>query len=164
VEICCESWTDAQVSALHRRGDCYLSLHKGEGWGYPLCDAACRGTPVVATAWAGPVDHLNVEDHFLVRYRLGPVQQHQTYYDPRGRWAEPDVEHAAELLRWIYENQALARQRAGRAAPRLCQQYSFEAVGRMARARLMLLLWRDNPERWRELQEREEGMGREVPA
>src|SRR5262249_13407220 len=39
VNLYCGSWSDAQIEALHRRGDCYVSLHRGEGWGYPLFEA-----------------------------------------------------------------------------------------------------------------------------
>src|SRR5260370_64839 len=28
-----EGWNDAQISALHERGNCYVSLHRGEGKG-----------------------------------------------------------------------------------------------------------------------------------
>jgi ADP-heptose:LPS heptosyltransferase len=40
----CEAWDEITIAALHSRGDCYISLHKGEGWGYPLFEAACRGS------------------------------------------------------------------------------------------------------------------------
>ena len=99
IELWCEAWTDNQLHGLHHRADCYVSLHKGEGWGYPLFEAACRGKPVVATAFAGPADYLDPEHHWLVRHTSTPVQQAYAYYQPSMRWAEPDLAHAAAGMR-----------------------------------------------------------------
>ena len=91
IAMCCAAWSEAHIAALHERGDCYVSLHRGEGWGYPLFEAASRGTPVIATGYAGPLDYLQPRAHQLVRYELRPVRQPYVYYHPRMRWAEPDV-------------------------------------------------------------------------
>ncbi|MDT7604354.1 MAG: hypothetical protein QOF61_2351 [Acidobacteriota bacterium] len=149
VEVRAEGWSVAQVEALHERGDCYVSLHRGEGWGYPLFEAASRGTPVVATNFSGPLEYLSAEDHALVRYRLAEVRQPYIYYHPRMRWAEPDLTHAAELMRGVYANRNRARAQAVRAAARLREQFSLEAVGHAARAKLLDLLSRTQPHKHR---------------
>jgi glycosyltransferase involved in cell wall biosynthesis len=140
IVLYCEAWSEAQIGALHARGDCYLSLHKGEGWGYPLFEAAARGKPVVATNYAGPRDYLDPERHWLVRSRSAPVRQHYRFYRSSMRWAEPDLGHAAEGLRWIYENRDAARAGASQAAQRLVADYSIGRVGELAKARLLHLL------------------------
>src|SRR4029450_5686535 len=61
----CAAWSEAEIAALHASGDCYVSLHRGEGWGYPLFEAAGRGTPVIATSYAGPLDYLTPQEHHL---------------------------------------------------------------------------------------------------
>ena len=136
VEIRAEAWSEAGVEALHRRGDCYVSLHRGEGWGYPLFEAAGRGKPVVATAYSGPLDYLDADAHALVRWTPAPVRQPYLYYSPKMRWAEPDVAHAAEQMRRVFDDRAAARARAGAAAGRLRETFSLAAVGAAARARL----------------------------
>jgi ADP-heptose:LPS heptosyltransferase len=139
VEVQCEGWGEEQIEALHRRGDCYLSLHRGEGWGYPLFEAVCRGKPVVATAHSGPLEYLSEGAHELVRYSLVRVRQQYVYYNPRMNWAEPDVAQASEQLRGIYENREQARARAVEFSREVQRRYSLEAVGELARARLMEL-------------------------
>jgi len=151
VELRAEAWSDSGIEALHQRGDCYLSLHRGEGWCYPLFDAACRGVPVVATAYSGPMEYLDAEHHQLVRYDMGPVKQHYMYYHPRMRWANPDVVEAAQRLRWVYEYRGEARAKAGKAAEEIRRRYALEDVGRLARGRLLELLKRTNPARISEL-------------
>jgi glycosyltransferase involved in cell wall biosynthesis len=155
IHIRCEAWTDAQIEALHARGDCYVSLHRGEGWGYPLFEAASRGTPVVATNYSGPLEYLDEQDHYLVQYRLSSVQQSYTYYQPRMRWAEPDLSHAAEQMREVFNNRESARARAASAATRLRQKYSLDSVGAIAKERLLALLKHTQPQKWQRLEKSE---------
>jgi ADP-heptose:LPS heptosyltransferase/glycosyltransferase involved in cell wall biosynthesis len=151
LEIRCEAWSDAHIAALQARGDCYVSLHRGEGWGYPLFDAACRGTPVIATGYAGPLDYLKPQEHHLVRHELRQVQQPYVYYHPNMQWAEPDVAHAAEHMRWIYSQREVAREQAAKAAEHLQRAFSLEAIGAQARERLVQLLQRTQPQKWQRM-------------
>jgi glycosyltransferase involved in cell wall biosynthesis/SAM-dependent methyltransferase len=145
VLLCCESWSDAEIAALHARGDCYVSLHKGEGWGYPLFEAAAAGKPVVATAGSGPLDYLQPEHHWLVRAKLAPVRQRYMYYNPSMKWFEPDLAHAVEGLRWVRANRAAACAAGGRAALRLRTDYAPARIGEAAKRRLMELLAQSRP-------------------
>jgi ADP-heptose:LPS heptosyltransferase/SAM-dependent methyltransferase len=142
VQIHSEAWPETRIEALHARGDCYVSLHRGEGWCYPLFEAAGRGTPVVATDYSGPLEYLDRDAHKLVRHNLCPVRQSYIYYHPRMRWAEPDLEHASELMRGVYQNRDAARAQAAQAASKLREDYSLERVGEMARARIEEMLGR----------------------
>jgi ADP-heptose:LPS heptosyltransferase/2-polyprenyl-3-methyl-5-hydroxy-6-metoxy-1,4-benzoquinol methylase len=152
VIVRCEAWNEAQIGALHRRGDCYVSLHRGEGWCYPLFAAASQGTPVVATNYSGPLEYLNPQDHQLVQYELTSVQQPYFYYHPRMRWAAPKLSHAAELMRWVYDHREAARAQAARAAQRIQRTYSPDAIGTIARERLLHLLKRTQPQKWKHLE------------
>ena len=142
VEIHSEAWPEARIEALHARGDCYVSLHRGEGWCYPLFEAAGRGTPVVATNYSGPLEYLDAGAHHLVRHELCPVRQPYVYYHPRMRWAEPDLAHASELMRAVYQGREAARAACTRAALKMRENFSLERVGEMARARLEEMLGR----------------------
>jgi 2-polyprenyl-3-methyl-5-hydroxy-6-metoxy-1,4-benzoquinol methylase len=151
VSIRAEAWCDAQLEALRRRGDLYLSMHRGEGWCYPLFDAASQGTPVVATAFGGPLEYLTPDTAALVRYDLVPVRQPYLYYHPAMRWAQPDVAGAVASLRHAYEHHDEARARAATAADGIRRAYSAEAVGASARQQLLQLLRRSDSTRWQRL-------------
>jgi ADP-heptose:LPS heptosyltransferase/glycosyltransferase involved in cell wall biosynthesis len=142
VQIHGEAWPESRIEALHARGDCYVSLHRGEGWCYPLFEAAGRGTPVVATGYSGPLEYLDADAHKLVRHGLCPVRQPYRYYHTQMRWAEPDLAHASELMRAVYRDRVAARASAARAALKLREDYSLERVGAMARARIEEMLGR----------------------
>lgn len=151
VVLYAEGWSDPQIAALHNRGDCYVSLHRGEGWNYPLFDAVCLGKPAIATAYSGPMDYLNAADHLLVRYRDCSVQQPYLYYNSQMHWADPDLTHASELMRWAFSHQSLARERSLRTAPSVRALYAPRLIGQMAMARLKTILRRTDTAKWERL-------------
>jgi 2-polyprenyl-3-methyl-5-hydroxy-6-metoxy-1,4-benzoquinol methylase len=126
-------------------------MHRGEGWCYPLFDAASYGTPVVATAFGGPLEYLTPETAYLIRHDLVPVRQSYLYYHPTMRWAQPDLAGAVRALRHVYEHRAEAGQRAAVAAEHIRHAYSPKAVGAAARHQLTQLLRRTNATRWQRL-------------
>lgn len=140
VVLLCRDVNEAQIDALHERGDCYVSLHRGEGWGYPLFEAAARGTPTVASAQGGPLDFLDPARHRLVPCRDIAVEEPYFLFTREMRWAEPDLVAASKALRWVYEHRDQARANAQAAAPVLRKIYSLESIGEAAKSRLFELM------------------------
>jgi glycosyltransferase involved in cell wall biosynthesis len=136
-------WPDDCISSLLHRADCYVSLHRGEGWCYPLFDAASIGVPVVATAYSGPMDYLDSEHHRLVGYTKTAANQRKHTirfaFDSSMSWADPDLEHAAQQLRAVYNDRAGARRLAVAAAGQIRKNYSVDVVGEAARRRFLAL-------------------------
>jgi len=139
VKIAAGFWSDDLVKALANRGNCYVSLHRGEGWCYPLFNAACNGTPVIATNHSGPMDYLQSDYQHMVPYVPISVAQNFANFTTNMLWAEPDISHAAFLMRYVYENQAEVIELAARGADYLKTKYSLDAIGRMAAHRLRTL-------------------------
>lgn len=135
----CESFDEPLMQALHDRGDCYISLHRGEGWGYPLFEAAARGKPTVASAQGGPLDYLDPKMHRLVHCDDQSVQEPYFLFRRTMTWGEPDLAGASKALRWVYEYRDEARAKAKEAALSLRTTYSLERVGEIAKERLMQL-------------------------
>lgn len=140
VVIRCEALSDEEIQMLHRRGDCYVSLHYGEGWAYPLFDAASLGTPVIATRYSGPLDYLDTDYPGLVDCDPARVVQPYVYYNRLMRWATPRLDAAADRMRWVFENYDEARSHAKRHRRRIITEYSAERVGAAAKSRLLDLL------------------------
>lgn len=122
------------VAGLMNACDAYVSLHRAEGLGLTLAEAMALGKPVIATGYSGNLDYQNANNALLVDHSLVPVND-PTHVYPRGfRWAEPSVEHAAAMMRWVYENQEQAISLGVRAARDVRQTLSMQAAGRrMAR-------------------------------
>lgn len=92
--------TDFEVIDLYDSVDCFLSLHKAEGFGLHLAEAMAHSVPVVATGFSGNLDFMNEANSLLVDYRMTDVQD--TYYQ-FGKWADPRVDDAADKLRELWE-------------------------------------------------------------
>jgi glycosyltransferase involved in cell wall biosynthesis len=91
--------------------DAYAQLHRAEGFGLPLAEAMCAGLPVVATGWSGNMDYMTEHSSLPVRYRLIDVADPQRKYSAAGgQWADPDIEHAAELMQTLAAQPDLARE------------------------------------------------------
>ncbi|MDQ2650833.1 MAG: glycosyltransferase [Actinomycetota bacterium] len=134
---------DGVVDADHVRSmiahcDCYVSLHRAEGVGSTISDAMNLARPVIATAWSGNVEFMSPDTAYLVSTRGFSRVGEQAYqaYPPEGFWAEPDLDHAAMLMRKVYEDPAAARAKGEAAARDLRLRFSPEATGTRMRQRL----------------------------
>jgi glycosyltransferase involved in cell wall biosynthesis len=111
IEIAWKPLTRPELLQWWGTPDAYALLHRAEGFGLPLAEAMCAGLPVVATAWSGNMDFMTERTALPVRYRLVDVVDPQRRYAAtEGQWAEPDIEHAAELLQTLAANPDLGRE------------------------------------------------------
>lgn len=99
-----------ETEALLAACDCYASLHRSEGFGFSLAEAMLLGKPTVATGYSGNLDFMTPSNGFLVDYRLVELESTVGPYPSGARWAEPDVGHAAAVLRTVFEDGDGARQ------------------------------------------------------
>ena len=132
---------DRYVTAEERDGlmaacDCYVSLHRSEGLGLTPAEALCFERPVIATGYGGVLEFLSDENSYLVLSTDTYVGPNADPYPPDGRWREPDVDHAAELMRHVFENQGEADVKARRGALDIRASHSLAAAGASMRARL----------------------------
>jgi len=99
---------EAALERLFLEHDVYLSLHRSEGYGLTLLEAMQRGLYVVATGWSGNMDFMEGERVFAVPYTLAPLRGDEAFFGsvPNARWAEADIEKAAEILRDIHRKLA----------------------------------------------------------
>lgn len=87
------------LMALYKCCDCYLSLHRAEGFGRGIAEALLLGLEVIATGYSGNLDFCNMSSRsHLVNYKLIPVNKDQYPYWQGNRWADPDLNHAAMLM------------------------------------------------------------------
>ncbi len=120
------------VLAFYHLCDVYVSLHRAEGFGLGLFEAMALGLPVIATSWSGNMSFMDPECACLVRYQLVPVQNARiAAYDaavvgPEARWAEPDVQQAAEWMTILLEDAELRKQ-IGEAARRRIERWNEDA-------------------------------------
>lgn len=94
---------DIPINDFFQIIDVYVSLHRSEGYGLTMVEAADVGIPVLATDWWLPPDIAARREVMTVKSHCVPVSDPQGQYAASaGMWAEPDVKDAAEKLRMIY--------------------------------------------------------------
>ena len=122
-------WTADRIAGLHTRGDCFVSLSRGEGWHIGAFDAAAYGNPVVMTGWGGQLAYLDPDASFLVDYELEPVRHVDTStYSHDQHWATPRLDHAVALLREVAADIGAARDRAAPQRARVLHDYAGPRV------------------------------------
>src|SRR5438270_4191487 len=94
------------------------------------------GKPVIATGYSGNLDFMTLDNSYLVGYELIPIGPGNDPYPADGRWAEPDVEHAARLMRTVYEDRDAAGARGARAAEDIRRTHGPDVAGRAMVERL----------------------------
>ncbi len=116
--------------------DCYVSLHRSEGFGLGMAEAMWHGKPVIATGYSGNLDFMTPSNSLLVDHRLVPIGPGAAPYPPEGEWAEPDVEHAATLMRGVFDDRRRAAALGRTAASEIRRTHSPDAAGALMLRRL----------------------------
>lgn len=120
--------------------DCYVSLHRAEGFGFTVAEAMLLGKPVVATDYSATAEFLTADVGLPVRFSMVSVGAGQPPYPPDAVWAEPDERHAAERMRWAFEHPEEAERLGSRAKQHAELVLSPEAAGRRMADRLRTIL------------------------
>ena len=140
IHVIDRSLSGAERDALMLGCDCYVSLHRSEGFGLTMAEAMAAGKPVIATGYSGNVDFMNAQNSYLIEYEITRVGPDVQIYPADGEWAEPSVGHAAALMREVYEDPARAAQRGAQARADVARELSLAATGAAMRARLEMVL------------------------
>jgi glycosyltransferase involved in cell wall biosynthesis len=130
----------AEKNALIRELDCYVSLHRSEGFGLTIAEAMILGTPVIATDYGGSRDFATAFNALLVDHRPVPIGPGSEPYPADATWAEPDLGHAAALMREAVDDHEAMHVRAMRARSDLAEHHAPEAAGRAMADRLARVL------------------------
>jgi len=125
-----------KLNGLLYNCDCYVSLHRCEGFGLTMAEAMFYGKPVIATGYSSNTEFMNVGNSYLVKYKLIPIEKDCGPYTKGNVWAEPDVEHAADLMRHVFNNYRESQQVGRIAADEIKTLLNPPTVGRKIQNRL----------------------------
>ncbi len=129
IHVVDRSLSAQELDGLMAGCDCYVSLHRAEGFGLTMAEAMAIGKPVIGTGYSGNVDFMNADNSYLVDYTIGRVGPDCEIYPPEGEWADPSIEHAARLMRRVLENPEEAARIGARAGEDIARMLSPEATG-----------------------------------
>ncbi len=99
----------AAFNSLISLSDCFVSLHRCEGFGRALAEAMLFDKPVIATDYSGSSEFLNSQTGFPVSYQLTAVLPEEYPMAEGLFWAEPNLDCAARQMREVRQNSERAR-------------------------------------------------------
>jgi len=125
-----------EMFGLQNTIDCYVSLHRSEGFGLGMAECMYLGKPVIATGYSGNLDFMNHDNSLLVDCRMVPLHEGDYPYWQGQHWADPDIAHAAHLMRQVYESREFAQHIGAVAAASIRRSNSKAVCGAAVTARL----------------------------
>ncbi len=126
-------------SALYRLmqlADCYVSLHRSEGFGLTIAESMFLGKPCIATGYSGNMEFMTTNISYPVRYTMKKIEQSIGPYKKGESWAEPDPDHAAELMQFVFDNPGKGRETGALAAQHIRDTFGPEALSRLVQKRI----------------------------
>jgi len=125
-----------EIYELESACDCFVSLHRSEGFGLAVAECMYLGKPVISTDWSATAEFVNARNGCPVRYTLATIEKNHGPYVKGQMWAEPDVAHAAEWMRRLFADRALASGIGAAARATIEEKFSPAAIGARYRRRL----------------------------
>ncbi|WP_146210688.1 glycosyltransferase [Azospirillum sp. TSO35-2] len=121
--------------------DCYVSLHRAEGFGYTMAEAMMMGKPVIASRYSANLDYMTDETAFLVdgRERYLEIDEYINV-TPGAKWFEPDIAAAADAMRRVWEDRGEADRRAAAGAAFVRRRFGRTALQGLYADRLNAIL------------------------
>lgn len=134
-------WIDEKFSGDKRfelldMCDCYISLHRSEGLGLTMAESLFLGKPTIGTGYSGNLDFMKSSNSYLCSYELVHVGNNVAPYPEEGLWAEVDLDEAAFLMKYVYENPREAQEKGLRGQKEIITNYSPKKAGEEIKDRL----------------------------
>lgn len=130
-----------EVLELYRACNCFISLHRAEGFGLSIAEALLLDLEVIASDYGGNTDFCRAAGAKLIPCRLKATNPNDYIEGQDNFWAEPDIPAAAKAMREICRardrrtnrNISLERQQ------QINKLFSPKAIGTRYRERLITL-------------------------
>ena len=125
-----------ELNSLLSATDCFVSLHRSEGFGLVPAEAMCLGKPVIMTRWSGNTDYMTLDNSIGIDYRLVQLDRDYGPYKTGQTWAEPDIDQAAHWMKTLANDRHLANRIGTSARQTIERDFSPSIVGDLIRKRL----------------------------
>ncbi len=121
--------TAHETQSLIAACDCFVSLHRSEGFGRGAAEAMWLGRSSIATAWSGNLEYMDGLYPGAVGFTLIPVAEGDYPCHEGQHWAEPNLENAVDIAERLVVDSDFARRVCREGQRRVRRSCSFRAVG-----------------------------------
>lgn len=131
-----ETLSRQDIYQLEAACDCYVSLHRSEGFGLAVAECMYLGKPVISTDWSATAEFVDESNGCPVNYQLRKLERNFGPYGKGQVWAEADVDHAAHWMRRLVDEPGFASTLGQAAQTTIETRFSPAAIGARYRRRL----------------------------
>jgi len=129
-----------QIYRFHKSFDCFVSAHRGEGWGIPQMEAMIMENPIISTNVGGIHEYLTHKKNALLLNDFKMIRvdnsRNQQWYTPDQHWADVDVAELQANMRYVFKNKKKAKELGINGGKLVREQFSLQTVGKKMRDRL----------------------------
>ena len=86
---------------MFESSQCYVSLHRAEGFGHAIAEAINFGLPVIVTKYGGITDFCTEENCHFIEYKEIEISSGDYPYSYGLKWADPDLDCAVEAMKKV---------------------------------------------------------------
>lgn len=129
-----------QIYRFHKTFDCFVSTHRGEGWGIPQMEAMIMEKPIISTNCGGIHDFLNKDVAYLLDCNLISLKENsrnKQWYTPDQKWADVKVDDVRKAMREVFNNQDKAKEVGKKARAFVLKNFEVTEVGKLMYDRLL---------------------------
>jgi len=133
---------EEEMALLWQHIDCYISLHRSEGYGMIILDSLANGIPVIATNYGGNTDFFQFASDFVgtclfpVPYELIRIDNDFGPYKKGGQWANPDHNFTVSAMKAVGNNKCKGSLREAM-SHQMDKQFGYESVGKIMKSLLV---------------------------
>ena len=87
-----------EIITLYKSHDCYISLHRSEGFGNAIAENLLIGNEVITLNYSGERDFCTDKNSHLVDFHLELVGSSYPHASDEAVWANPNLKKASEIM------------------------------------------------------------------
>lgn len=141
IKIIDQILTKDDVMKLYQCCDCFVSLHRAEGFGRGIAEAITLQLEVIATNYGGNIEFCEAAKAYLVPYKLIRMDAEDYVEAKNNFWAEPDIGAAAHAMQDVHKkigNRVNEREASARTEI-IDKLFSPSVIGSIYKKRLIAL-------------------------
>jgi len=122
--------------------DCFVSLHRSEGFGLGIAEAMYLEKPVISTNWSATEEFVNSANGCPVDFELVALERTIGPYGKGQIWADPDLGHAVRYMQKVVDDAAFCREAGHNARQTILKRFAPRVIGSLYEHRLRAItLW-----------------------